>query len=790
MKKTVILTTIILIYLRQTINAQITPDGSLPQNTQVINLPSQTIIDSGTIRGNNLFHSFQNFNVSEGQTVFFNNNSNIANIFSRVTGSLPSNINGSIISNGNANLFLLNPNGLIFGNNARLLVGGSFFGTTANQLNFQDGSSFDVTEPEKSILTISIPSSLHFSPQNSKIIVNNIGHDLTLIGSAFTQRTENRLGLFSSINNAIVLIGNGIIFDGGLITSLGGDIEIGSIKQGNVLLNLQNQEQKLDFSQADALADIDLSNKSLLDSSGITRSGNVFVTGNNLSFSSGSVILNQTINPYKSLISLQARGDIIFQSRAIDSNIPSSIRSESLGNFNGANIQANSSSFVLEDRGQIASQTFGKGNGGNIAINASNISIDGQLTSFSNLRTSISSSSFDEGIAGNINLEAKNINIVNGGNISSGAFGEGDSGNVSLLAFDSINISNRDSFSNLQSIVSTSNFSEGNAGILSLSAKKIYINDGRIDSSTLAQGDSGSIFLNASESVYIQGIPNNQNSPSGIIASADIADESIRNILKPLIELPEFPTGKSGNITIHTPSLFLYDGATIQSSNEGIGDGGNIQVDANNIFAYNFSGFNAITKSGEGGGIELKSDEIIFINSSGTNTSSEGIGNGGNISIEGNSLLVLDHSFVRANAFDGNGGNIAIKIPTVFVSSDSQITASSLLGIDGTVNFSSPPISNKPSLEKIDIDFVSSTQSDIVYGCIVVPKQALGKLQIQQNSSNPNPLLSLPLISVESIVNPREIPSATLQVRDSDGKIWAASLAQSSLCNIQESILP
>lgn len=115
--------------------AQIIPDRTLGAESSVVTpninikgVPSDRI-DGGAIRGSGLFHSFQELNVREGRGAYFNNPAGIENIFSRVTGINPSNIFGTLGVLGNANLFLLNPNGIIFGPNAKLDMGGSFFGS-------------------------------------------------------------------------------------------------------------------------------------------------------------------------------------------------------------------------------------------------------------------------------------------------------------------------------------------------------------------------------------------------------------------------------------------------------------------------------------------------------------------------------------------------------------------------------------------------------------------------------------------------------------------------------------
>jgi filamentous hemagglutinin family protein len=108
--------------------AQLVPDGSLGVERSVIQKINELSdrIDGGAARGANLFHSFQEFNVGQGRSVYFANPVQIQNILSRVTGGNASNILGRLGVLGSANLFLINPNGIIFGPNASLDIQGSF----------------------------------------------------------------------------------------------------------------------------------------------------------------------------------------------------------------------------------------------------------------------------------------------------------------------------------------------------------------------------------------------------------------------------------------------------------------------------------------------------------------------------------------------------------------------------------------------------------------------------------------------------------------------------------------
>ncbi|HEY9297759.1 MAG TPA: filamentous hemagglutinin N-terminal domain-containing protein, partial [Phormidium sp.] len=142
--------------------AQISSDGSVPTTVT----PGNNFTINGGLRtGSNLFHSFSEFSVPNGGSAYFNNAFDVQNIINRVTGTSISNIDGLLRANGTANLFLINPNGIIFGENSSLNIGGSFVATTANALRLANGDVFssDRAQPLPSQILNVAPSALLFN---------------------------------------------------------------------------------------------------------------------------------------------------------------------------------------------------------------------------------------------------------------------------------------------------------------------------------------------------------------------------------------------------------------------------------------------------------------------------------------------------------------------------------------------------------------------------------------------------------------------------------------------------
>ena len=648
------------------LKAQITSDGTL--GTTVNTKGQLTEITGGTKAETNLFHSFENFSVATDNIAFFNNAANIRNIISRVTGDNISSINGLIKANGNANLILINPNGINLGENASLDIGGSFLGTTADSLQFEDGTVFSATNSQSSaLLTVSVPVGLQLGQNPASISVSGKGHNVSLEAPIFSPFTIGEVsGLKVKTGQTLALVGGNLNIDGGTLTAKSGRIELGSAAGGIVNLDSIAQGWRLSYDNVSIFQDISLSQTALADTSGI-NSGSIQVQGREVSLADGSIILiqNQGDLASGSLI-VNASESLEISGATADGGLSSGLFTDVIGSGSGGKLAIATQRLKIRDGGGIIASTFTDAEAGLVTINASESL---QIIGFSAVNPSrfsiISGQTFGSGKAGDIRISTKELTALNGGNIASvtaGATSTGSGGQVNINASEFVQLIGVTPEVLTPSQITAGTGGAGNAGDVTINTQRLEVsNGGRVDASTTATGNAGSVIINASDSVEVSGTVPNSLNPSLIISSANILDPSLQQLFR----LPPVPSGNSGDITINTSQLSITDGALVTARNDGFGNAGSVRINANSIFLNNDSGITSeigIMSNIFSANESIPPEEFSFSNNSSSSSSqnSENV-QGGGIDISTQTLLVEGGATISTNTFtDLGGGNITI----------------------------------------------------------------------------------------------------------------------------------
>lgn len=673
-KKQLLILPIIWFYLGDLGQAQVIPDNTLPKNSTVNSDCTSTCqVDGGTTKGNNLFHSFEQFSVpTKGEVTFNNNNAQIKNIFTRVTGSSISNIDGVIRAQGSANFFLINPNGIIFGNNAQLDVRGSFLATTAESIFFADKSQFSATNPQaSSLLTVSVPIGLQFGETPGAIV--NKSQAKEVIDPKFPDFTID-IGLKVDDGKTLALVGNGVSLDGGALTAFEGRIELGSVG-ANSFVNLAQDAEGfiLGYGSVNQFADIFIIKDSELSASTNQNSpsGNIQIYGKTIEVKNSNI---DSLNESKS------KGGKIFIEAA--------------------------ETFTLQDS-EIDTKTFSTGKAGSITLNANLVelikkkpSIDSDIGIGLFSQTALSS-----GKAGDIEINTNRLILEGGAQIGVSTFGSGEGGNLTVNASDSIKAVGRTSDGQVASGLfaqSLGGKATGDAGNLTINTGSLVVTDGAkvsvgaierdLEGETLgiSEGNGGNLIINATKSIEVSGFSEDK---TGKVFPSTLLSESQGS-------------GDAGNLEVTTPELTVADGGEINVSATGTGEAGSLNIQARNL-TLDRGTLIAETKSGDQGNITLSNlDTLLMRNISQINTNAKKEATGGNITIDSTIIGLLDKSTITANADKGKGGNISITTQWLIQEQNTVIDASSKKGIDGTVTIYSPydPASGIIELADIPID--------------------------------------------------------------------------------------
>ena len=614
--QTAYLLAIILLFCSEKVSAQVVPDDSL--NTQVNQNSGIAEITGGQTRGNNQFHSFQQFSLPSGNEAWFDNSNNIANIFSRVTGNNISNIDGLIRANSGANIYLINPAGIIFGENARLDIGGSFLASTADSILFPDGVEFSASDPQaQSLLTINAPIGLHLGDNPGQIINRSVAdgfvENLEFVRPKFTIE-QTPIGLQVKSGKNLSLIGGEVKLENGNIYAPGGKVQLGGLEEAGIVSISENGS--LNFPNDKARSNVSLTNLQQLEFGSIVNvagedGGSIKVYGRNLELSGKS---------------------FFFAGIKEASSTP---------NAQAGNIEIDVTENIVLDKSRIS----------NIV------------------------SSEVEGNSGNINIQTKNLSIFTSresssnqdiGNISTNILGKGNAGDITINASEQISLEagNR-RFGSIQSTIEPSGI--GDAGDIDITTSSLLLN-GRnsVRSNTLGQGDAGNVTINASEQISLQGqfISENFRFSTGIASQ----------------ERPG-AKGNGGNIVINTPFLSLSDYSQITASAQ-TGQGGNIRITVEDLFLRNTNRISVGAGNiASGGNLFIDARFIVAFPEQGTdipNFANNGIlananrGIGGNINITAKGIFGIEEraeepgvNFITASSTLGIDGVVEINTPEI-----------------------------------------------------------------------------------------------------------------------------
>ncbi|MEH1866294.1 MAG: filamentous hemagglutinin N-terminal domain-containing protein [Nostoc sp.] len=717
-----ILTTILIfVVYNNDVHAQVTPDNTL--NTSVTSTSGNNIytITNGDRVGNNLFHSFSQFSIPTGASASFVNDITVKNIFSRVTGGNISNIDGAISANGSANLFLLNPVGIIFGQNASLNIGGSFVATTANSIKFADGTEFRTNNLDTSpLLTMSVPIGLQMGQNLGTITIKNTGHRLIEGNNVPLEIGNTPNGLQVTVGKTLALFGGEIILDGGILNASAGHIELGSAVDGTINLSTASPEWNFDYGNIQKYGDMRFSSQALVNTSGLPG-GSIHLQGQNISINQGSAILsiNQG-NQLAGKIQVDATDSLTMQAVGNYGFAQSLVATNAIAGT-GGNVIITAPQLLLEDGAKINAHTFAEGIAGNIFVQADTI----QLIGFSPLkpsttRSGIMSETYGRGRAGDIQVTTRQLKMQDGGSITGASFGTGSTGNVSVNAADFIELQGETPISFSASLIGTVSFNRGNGGEVTVNTSQLSIRKGAgVSASTLGQGNAGTLRVNVSQKISVSGVSEASGKVAGVSASATVLPLSFQKAFR----LSALPTGNSGDLIINTPHLEITDGGEVRVNHQGVGNAGSLYINAKTVNLNRSGKILANTNSGQGGGINLQADTLILRQGSNITATAGNTGNGGNISINSPIILGLEDSDIVANAFQGQGGNIQINTQSIFglkyrdrLTPENDITASSQFGLSGTVQVNTVGVDPNAGLVELPANVTDSSQQ-IASGC-------------------------------------------------------------------------
>ncbi|BDA76293.1 Filamentous haemagglutinin-like (plasmid) [Calothrix sp. PCC 7716] len=525
----------------------------------------------------------------------------------------------------------MNPNGIVFGENAILDINGSFYATTANEIQFGNQGNFSTINPQAPRALTVNPSALFF--------------DAVAKQGEIVNRSIDGLEVLSG--RTLGLVGGNILLEGGALLAPSGRIELGSVAP-NSLVNIipTGTAYSLNYEGINNFQDILLSQEASVRTTG-NSGGAVQVQGKNIAVIGGSGIsANLTGNGVGGGLTVNASESVQVIGENAQADDISGLRVQVLrtGTGKGGDMTINTPTLIVKDGAQISTGVFGAGKGGNLNINASeSVQLSGvapnvRLSSDSNSRlaSGLYSETQGTGDAGNTTINTQELLLQDGAQVNVGSRNSGKGGDLTVNASKTVQLSGATKNDLFPSILFSRTTGSGNGGNITVNTPTLSVQDGaRVVAGTGGAGKGGNLTVNASESVQIKGESTNGQFfiVSGLFTGTQGA-------------------GDAGNLTVNTRTLLVADGASIDANTSSDAKGGNLIINASEYIRLTgtsaisptnfFSGLFADTEGvGDGGNIIVTTPILQIQNGAIINTSTSGSGKGGNLLINASKEVEL-----------------------------------------------------------------------------------------------------------------------------------------------------
>jgi len=690
--------------------AQITPDTTLGTENSVVTpnvdiqgLPAD-LIEGGATRNAALFHSFSEFNVGEGLRVYFANPVGIETIFSRVTGSDVSDILGTLGVKGGASLFLLNPNGIIFGENARLDIAGSFVASTANSVVFENGVEFSATNPEAPpLLTINLTPGLQYGSNSNGKIANagtlevGVGETLSLYGNTVTNT-----GILTAPGGTVQVLGDRVgLFDN---TQIDVSSDMGG---GTVLIGVAEEANNLYIPSVTHATRTFVSPDTVINANGIGNSdgGNVFVWSDEVTRFYGTISARGgEMSGHGGFVEVSGQQYLDFNGQ-VDAIAPNGVVGTLL--LDPTNIEVVAGFGETIDLNQVdAFDDPDIGGDGDtklsaFALNFATANISLQATNDIIVNASIFNLTPDVGIrleAGNnillnqsITTTAGFVELVAGNDISITSFGSGiftDGAGVDLNAGGTIALSNG-------AVIDTSALVFGvNSGDINIQTDSLLMTNGAqiIGNNAFGVGNPGNISVQANDAISLSEASGILSSvPTGVTGNGGLIELNARSLsltdgsqVQTLLFREQVGVaggqGKAGTIQITATDFIEVIDSSLEASNLGTQPGGDITITAKQLTFQNGGAFTSNLSEGNAGNLTIQDAEFVHLNKNSvlsTRVNEMATGNGGALTIDTGRLIVEDNSGILTSTSGvGHAGDLTINATDLIqVSQESILSA-------------------------------------------------------------------------------------------------------------------